>query len=172
MLKRATSFAVLLLGFCYWLPAQQAEKRGPSTPEERQRFVAITHKLEEAPLDESLHAEREWAFRWLTEVPDISAQICTGPLGGFLKKKYKYSSEIVLQLTLSSGVFVIEHPDQAQDASAQCLAGVEGALKAYQAILKVKPDARDKALDEVLDKQRNGKLADHVRDTTSQSSTK
>src|SRR5262249_36310206 len=87
------------------------------------------------------------------------------PLGDFMKKKYKYSPEITIQLTFSSGAFIIEHPDQAKDASAQCLAGVEGALRAYQSILKAKPDAHSKALDEVLEKQRNGKLADHVRDT-------
>lgn len=172
MLKRTICLAIVLVGVCYGATAQQAAQRGPSTEEERRRFVALAHKLEETPLEESLRPEREWGLRWLIEIPDITVQICTAPLGDYMKKKYKYSPEITLQLTFSSGAFIIEHPDQAKDASAQCLAGVEGALKAYQSILKVKPDAHSKALDELLDKQRDGKLANHVRDTTSQGGTK
>lgn len=172
MLNKAIFLATLTFGLCFAAQAQQQAQRGPSTPEERQRFVTLTHKMEDAPLDESLRSEREWALTWLVQIPDITVNICTAPLGDYMKKKYKYAPEITIQLTFSSGAFIIEHPDRAKDGYAQCLAGVEGALKAYQSILKVKPDAHSKALDELLDKQRNGKLAEHVQNVSSQSGTK
>lgn len=139
-------------------------QRGPSTAEERSRFVAIAQKLERAPLDPELRPEREWALRWLIEVPDVHVSVCTAPLGDFMKKKYKYSPEVVTQLTFSSGQFVIEHPDKAKDATAQYVAGVAGALSVYQSILKVKPEAKSRELDELILKQTQGTLAEFVRD--------
>jgi hypothetical protein len=159
---RKRIFAVITLLVLALTVVAQDAKRGPSTPEERKRFVAITHKMEQAPLDDSLRPETRWALVWLIEVPDVTASLCTAPLGDFMKKKYKYSPEIVTQLTFSSGAFVIEHLDKADDKGAQYVAGVEGALKAYSAILSVKPDAHSKALDELLQKQSQGQLADYV----------
>ena len=171
-MKTALSLVLVFLGVCAGRAVQQQAQRGPSTQEERQRFVAIAHKLEDAPLDESLRKEREWGLLWLIQVPDVSVAICTAPLGDFMSKKYKYSPEIVTQLTFSSGVFVIEHPDEAKDPPAQILAGVEGALKAYQSILKTNPKARAKALDDLLELQREGKLAEHVRESAAKGCAK
>src|SRR5579864_180963 len=56
--------------------AQDAPKRAPSTAEERQRFVALTHKLEQNPLDKSLYKEKIWATKFLEDVPDINVTIC------------------------------------------------------------------------------------------------
>ncbi len=166
-MKAALPLIVLILGTCVIGTCQQQAQRGPSTQEERERFIAIAHKMEAAPLDPSLRKEREWALLWLVQIPDITAEVCTAPLGDFMKKKYKYSPEIITQLTFSSGAFVIEHPGQSKDLPAQRLAAVEGALKAYKSILQAKPDAKSKSLDELLDKQHDGKLADHVKDTSS-----
>jgi len=160
--KTALSLVLALVGMCAGSAIQQQPQRGPSTPEERRRFAAIAHRMEEAPLDASLRKEREWGLQWLI---DVSVQICTAPLGDFMSRKYRYSPEIVTQLTFSSGAFIIEHPDEAGDIAAQRLAGVEGALKAYQSILKTNPSARSKPLDDLLEIQRQGKLAEHVRES-------
>ncbi len=151
---------VLLL--CCVVTAQE-QTRGPSTPEERAREVAITHKLEAAPLDESLRSDRQWAILWLVQVPDVNVKLCLSLLGDYMKSKYKYSPEIAAQLTLASAAFVIEHPEKADDPFAQYVAGVESVLKAYQAILKSKPEAKSKALDELLQKQDQKQLEDYVR---------
>jgi len=147
--------------------AQNGPTRGPSTPEERARLVAIAHKLEAAPLDESLISERQWAIMWLIQVPDLTVSVCSNVLGkDFLRTKYKYSSNVVAQLTLSSAAFIIEHPDQATDKVAVYTAGADGALKAYSAILKDNPKARYKALDEAVEKREQGQLADYVRENS------
>jgi hypothetical protein len=147
--------------------AQNTPARGPSTPEERAREVAITRKLEAAPLDNSLSAEREWALKWLIQIPDITVGLCTSVMGkDFLKTKYKYSSNLLVQFTLSSAAFIIEHPDQAGDKVAIYTAGEEGLLKAYAAILKDNPKAKWKALDEPVEKQGQGRLAEYVRENS------
>ena len=146
--------------------AQTGDKRGPSTPEERERFVKIVHKLEQSPLDKNLYPERAWALQWLVEVPDINVDVCTAPLGDFMKSNYKYASLIEGQFTFSMGVFVIEHLGKPADDVSSLVAGVEGALNAYKSILKSDPDAGSKALDNLLTKQRDGKLADFVRDSS------
>jgi hypothetical protein len=149
--------------FLSTLAVAQGAKRGPSTPEERQRFVTIAHKIEESPLDPSLVPEREWGLRWLIEVPDVNVNLCAAPLQEFVQTKYKYSRELVVQLTFSSGAFLIEHPDN-KDPDAQYVAGIEGVLKAYQSILKTKPDAKSKALDDLAQRQSQGTLSSYVRD--------
>jgi hypothetical protein len=129
--------------------------------------VALARKLEATPLDNSLKAEREWAVKWLIEVPDVSVSVCPAVLGkDFLKTKYKYSPELVTQLMLSSAAFVIEHPDQSKDKPAMYAAGAAGALKAYAAILKDDPKSKWKALDEPSGKQEQGQLADFVRENS------
>lgn len=146
--------------------AQGGSSRGPSTAEERERAVTIAQKLEAAPLDKNLRPDREWLLRWLIEVPDIHITLCTDVLGDFMKSKYRYSPEIVSQLTFSSAAFVIQHPDKSADKAAQHTAGVEGVLKAYVSILKSKPDAKSKPLDELVERQSQGQLADYVREAS------
>ena len=160
-----TWLMMLTIGLCG--AAQNSSARGPSTPEERARAVAIAHKLEAAPLDDSLTSEREWALKWLIEVPDLTVSLCTDILGkDFFKTKYKYRSNLVVQLTLSSAAFIIEHPDQAGDKVAVYTAGADGALKAYAAIVKDNPKATWKTLDEPMEKKGQGQLADFVRENS------
>ena len=66
------------------------------------------------------------------------------------------------QLLISSAAFLIEHPEQADNYRAQSIGGMEGVLKAYAAILKAEPQATAKSLDALLQKQREGKLAEAV----------
>lgn len=152
-----------MLTLCSLALAQDAEKRGPSTADERKRFLEITRKMADSPLDPALRADRDWALKWLIAIPDINVDVCNAPLGDFMNAEYKYTPQIVGQLTFSTGAFIIEHPDKAKDRGASYVAGTEGALHAYQSILKTEPDAKVKELDDLLEKQKQGKLADYVR---------
>jgi hypothetical protein len=167
MHRLAMAVVFMMLSMTLAGSAQNPPARGPSTPEERARLVAIAHKLEAAPLDPSLKADRQWAILWLIQVPDLTVSLCPNVLGkDYLKTKYKYSPELTGQLTLSSAAFIIEHPDKASDKLAQYTAGAEGALKAYGAILKDNPKAKYKALDEAVARQEQGQLADFVRENS------
>lgn len=145
---------------------QQDQKRAPSTPEERKRFVALVHKLEKTPLDQSLNSEVSWALKWLQDVPDVNVNLCFDPLGPFVLEENRYDSRIRGQFVLGMGVFLIEHPQKTADVSATYLAGVESALKAYKSIVKSKPEAKSHGLDDLLSKQDDGQLADFVRDAS------
>lgn len=165
-MRYGLSLLATMLLFLSLCAAQQGQKqRGPSTAEERARFVSIAHEYEVNPLDPAVKKDQEWAILWLIEVPDIHTKLCTDALGkAYNKENYTYAPTIVTQMLLSSGAFVIENPEKAKDDKAQYLAGVEGVLKAYQSIIKEQPQTRSKALDDLLQKQSQGELPDFVRD--------
>ena len=169
-MRRASLIALILVSSSVFsvLLAQNEPKRAPSTAEERQRFISITHKLEQEPLDKSLYPEVKWAKKWLEDVPDVNVTVCAPFLFGvdFVREENKYAAQLSYQATFAEGVYIIEHPDKKSDTTAQYVAGVESALRAYGAILKSDPSAKSKALDELLEKQKQGKLADFVRDAS------
>ena len=141
-----------------------AQKRGPSTPEERAQAVRLTRALEADPLSKDAKDARRWLLVWLADVPDISVTICTDYLKPLFDKDKNYSSEIVFQHTVSSAAFIIEHPEQATDDIAVNKAGLEGSLKAYEAILKAKPKAKWPFLDELIERRDKGTLEEYVRE--------
>jgi len=169
-MRKAILFSFLLFSLlAVTLAAAQDEpKRAPSTAEERQRFLALTRKLEQNPLDKSLYDDKKWAKDWLRDVPDINVNVCAPLMFGmqFVLEQNQYTPQLSYQATFGSAAYIIEHPDKAADTAAQFVAGVESALKAYSAILKSDPQARSKALDSLLEKQKQGKLAEFVHDAS------
>jgi hypothetical protein len=107
-----------------------------------------------------VNKQGEAAFKRLSDVHDVHVLLCPALLSEFNGMKYVYAHTITRQYMLASGAFQIENPDKAADAKATALAGVESVLKTYQAILQQKPDAKAKALDDLLKKQSQGKLKD------------
>lgn len=160
------SLAVILLSFLACAQDQAAPKRGPSTPEERKRFVALVQKLEQSPLDQGLRPEVVWAEKWLNDVPDINVTVCPVPLGRFVEENYKYAGHISVQFAFGMAVYLIQHPDKAADKSAQYLAGVQESLRTYKSILKSQPRAQSGALDELVAKEAEGTLTDFVREAS------
>jgi hypothetical protein len=171
-MRKAALISFLMLSVMAASFAQDEPKRAPSTAQERQRFLALTRKLEQSPLDKSLYDEKAWAKQWLEDIPDINVNICAPVLFGtdFLREQagepYKYTPQLSYQATFGEAAYIIEHPDKKGDTTAQYVAGVESALKAYSAILKTDAAAKSKSLDDLLEKQKQGKLADFVRDSS------
>ena len=161
-------FFMLALAAAFAAQDEPKPKRAPSTAEERQRFAALTHKLEQTPLDKSLYKDKIWAKQWLEDVPDINVNICAPILFGldFVAEQNRYTPQLSYQATFGSATYIIEHPDKKGDTAAQYVAGVESALKSYSAIVKDEPQAKSKALDGLLEKQKQGKLADFVHNAS------
>jgi len=149
--------------FLLTTPSMFAQKRGPSTPEERKRAVEIATLLENDPLNKDEKALSRELLMWLIDVPDISVKLCTNVLGDYKKIKGDYAPTITAQLTFSEAKFIIEHPEQANDEYQLYLAGVEGVLKTYQNIKKAKPKVKIEPLDDLLAKQQAGELAGFVK---------
>ena len=142
----------------------QSFERSPSSAKDRQRVVTIAHKMEEKPLDNGQQSDREWALKWVIDVPDIHVDLCPEVLGDFTASEYKYRTLITVQLTLSSAAFLIQHPDKNEDQVAEFTAGVEGVLRAYKSILHSHPRERSPDLDDLMNKQKSGQLADFIKD--------
>lgn len=134
-----------------------------STPEERAQWIEVTHQLESAPLDEGVNQRAEAAFKRLSEVHDVHVLLCPALLSEFNGMKYAFAHTITRQYMMASGAFQIENPDKAADGKATALAAVESVLKTYQSILKQKPQAKAKLLDDLLKKQGQGKLNDALK---------
>lgn len=162
MLKRTSLLVVGLTLICFASSAF-SQKRGPSTPEERKRAVEMAAFLEEKPLAKEAKDYRAALLYFLAGVPDITVKLCTHVLGESKRVKGDYDSELVGQLAFSQAKFIIENPDKAQDESAVYLAGVEGVLRTWQAIKAAKPKAKFLLMDELLQKQQAGTLADYVK---------
>jgi hypothetical protein len=162
MLRRITYCLSLIL---LLTSAAVAQKRGPSTPEERAQTIRLAHALENDPLNDSAKDARSWLIIFLTDVPDVNITVCPSLLGDLLGTKKNYASELVVQPMFSEAAYIIEHPEKANDETAVHLAGVEGALRTYESILKAKPKAHHKFLDDLIVKRDKGELAAYVGET-------
>lgn len=163
---RTIKFSCRLVPVCLVLlcalQVHQAQTRGPSTPEERAKVIELTRWLEQNPLAENALANRQWLRQWITDVPDIRFKVCSELIGPGLGDNYPYSQEINLQTLFSGAALTLEHQDKARDDAAVFTAGIEGALRVYEVLLKSKPDARSALLDDLLAKRDRGELAHHI----------
>ncbi len=144
-------------------PRLCATERGPSTPEERAKVVDLVHKLETDPLNPEAEQWRVWLAQWIDEVPDIVVPVCPGLLPQLLRSQRNYSHELAMQVVYSSAAFIVQHPKEQVDQQAVFVAGVEGALKSYEAILKARPRARWFFLDNLIQMRNKGELKEYLR---------
>ena len=142
--------------------------RGLSTPEERAKAINIARLLERDPLAKDAPANRQWLLNWMIEVPDIRFKLCVGLLDPGVGDQYRYSAEVNQQVTFSAAAFRLEHPDNLRNDTGAYLAGVEGALRVYETLVKSAPDAKLAFLDDLVAKRDRGVLADHVTQLANQ----
>jgi hypothetical membrane protein len=136
--------------------------RGLSTSEERAKAINIARSLERDPLAKDAAANRQWLLNWIIEVPDIHFKSCVGLLSPGVGSHYRYSTEVNQQIIFSAAAFKLENPDHLRNDTGAYIAGVEGALRAYEILIKSTPDAKLAFLDDLVAKRDRGELADHV----------
>lgn len=161
-LSQAIRLGTVLLAVLAAVSPSRASKA--STPEERAKAVSIARALEAEPLGKQAKEQRRWIVNWLIEVSDINVKACTNLLGPAGGAKKNYDSELFGQTLASAAAFVITNPDKAKNDIAVYGAALEGALKAYESILKAEPKARSPFLDDLLVKREQGQLAGYVRE--------
>jgi hypothetical protein len=161
---RTISILILLFGMIS-ARAARAQERGPSTPEERARAVKVSRDLENDPLGKDATEQRDWIYKWIERIPDITVNVCDDFFDKVPNPPRGHSREIMMQMTISSAAFMIEHPDKVKDEQAIALAGLLGSLKAYQAILKQDPAARWPYVDKLIVMREEGKLDDYIGET-------
>jgi hypothetical protein len=163
-MRKAVHVALIIFTFVCLGSAQDEPKRAPSSAEERKRFIEVTKKLEQDPLDDRLRADRSWALKWLEDVPDINVNMCSSVMGDLGHSRYRYAPQLGAQFGLEMAVFLIEHPNQSGDLNAQYMAGLQGALRAYKNILKTQPMAVSAQMEALINLQDKGKLEEYVRE--------
>jgi hypothetical protein len=146
---------VMMAGIC------SAADRGPSTPDERERAVRAAALLQTDPLSATARSEREWGILWLIQVPDVSVSMCLHPKE---PRKYKFSGELTAAHMMSMAAFVIQNPAQAKDQSAMWRAGTEGMLRAYEAMVKENPKAKNAWYDALLQQRDLESLRSYLAD--------
>jgi TPR repeat protein len=142
-----------------WVERGPRPSRGPSTPEERAYAILLTRTLEKDPISLDASAARAWLGTWWDEVPDIAVRPCN-LVDAPNHEPYEYGKELYEQITYSEGAFILENPVTSTDWNAAFLAGMNGALRAYESILKQNPTAKSAFLDDLRLQRDNGQLAD------------
>lgn len=143
-------------------PVAATAQRGPSTLEERKQALEYIHHFEADPLNPNLQTEKEWLTVWMIQVPDIHVSVC---LILDLPKGDKKDSQTLFNAMFFTQIrFVLENPYKQKNELAQYLAGVEGALRTYELLLKSKPKDRQPFLDDLIQRREAGTLAQWVKE--------
>jgi hypothetical protein len=177
MTKRLFSLLLLIV-----LTGPALSVRAVQKDDEVESFLKAAKFLEEKPLDKSAKELRGQALKWLIVTDKVSVSLCSLLISGS-EKKYKYNAEIFNQYTLGMAAFKLSNPDKAKgpkpsalspekipetrilnssDEDAAQLAGIESAIKAYEAILAEQPKAKSVLMDDLLAKRAAGTLAKYV----------
>jgi hypothetical protein len=141
-------------------------ERGPSTVKERTKALRLVRELEAGPLGARATEARRWLALWLVDVPDLQVSYCADVLGGDRGARQRVRPELLAQIPWSGAAFLIENPEKKGAKAEVYTAGGEGALRAYEAMLRVKPDQRSPLLDDLLARRAAGGLAAYVAETS------
>jgi hypothetical protein len=164
-IRRLTSALLLLAAMTSTTHAQQQPPRGPSTAEERATALHDIADLKEHPLGPDARAERRWLTAWIAAVPDVQVSMCTSFFPTLPKNNQQDSTILTLQMVYSSTGYVIEHMQGKLDVNAEYLAGVEGALAAYEHLVEAKPEDREPDLDALIKRRDAGTLPAYIKAT-------
>lgn len=153
MKKLSILFALLLICLTAQFAFAQSQKE-----KDRASFISNAKLLERKPFDPNAAAAREWGFKWLVETDDVSVTLCSETMKLIPEKKNKFKSELLMQFNFGMAVFKLENPDKKTDEAAATLAGLESALRTYEAMVAENEKAKNAEMDALLAKRSNGEL--------------
>jgi hypothetical protein len=153
--------AVLLL-----LPSAGWAERGPSTPKERTKALRLIRQLEADPAGSEARESRRWLALWLLDIPDLRVRYCAEVVGGSRAARDRIRPDLLAQIPWSGVAFLIENPDKQGAKTEVYTAGLLGALRAYEALLRDRPEQRSPLFDDLLAKRDAGELAAFVAETS------
>lgn len=164
MLPTSRCIPVLLAGLLA-LPLS-ARGRGPSTPEERARALALAVSSSKDPLA-ALAQDGRWFDQWMDEVPDLNfhpeapARWCAEAAQGDLRRVLRFEYE------LGGVAYQIQHqiaqPRTLEEKLAVHQAALESVLRAYESLRDRRPGNRSAKMDEALAMRNKGELPAFVK---------
>lgn len=153
MKKLPIIFALLVIAIGAQITFAQSQKE-----KDRTAFISNTKLLEKKPFDAGAPAARQWGFKWVADTDEVTVGLCSETMKLIPEKKNKFKSELFLQFTFGMALFQLEHPDQKSDEVAGAVAGLESALRAYEAMVAENDKAKNEGMDALLAKRSNGGL--------------
>lgn len=165
LLRRTCAFLALATG----LAAPAWAERGPSTPEERDRVVALAAAANRDPVGVMTSADGRWFMQWSDEIPDymfgpdkVAFWMESGAAKGDMRRVLRFHH------MLSSAAYQVQHQvfDPEKDAlqmEAKTIAAIDGLLRAYESLKDKRPENRSEALDNAIAMRDQGKLAAFVQ---------
>ena len=139
----------------------RAEGRGPSTPPERDRVLALAGDAGKDPLA-AYARDGRWFDQWLDQIPDITfgpaapARWCESHAKGDLRRLMRFEYE------LGGVAYQIQNQipkaQSREEKLAVHQAALEQVLKAYASLRDAKPENRSPEMDEALAQRDAGKL--------------
>ena len=164
MTSRKIAAAVVMCGLLLASPISFAQdRRGPSTPQERLQALQYIHSWQADPLGPEAKDQFGWVFKWAADVPDFTVHGCW-IFDKLPKGDKKDSATIVGGMFMAQIAFAIENPDKKDDRLAEYQAGVEGALRVYEALVRANPKDRQPYLDDLIARRDAGTLAQFVKE--------
>jgi hypothetical protein len=160
-MKRSQRISLVLLLTLLLISPVLGSSKQPRVQNEPEMLIKTVSLLEQKPLDKEVGKMREWALKWVIETDKVSVSVCSAMIAG-LEEKYKYKSDVFMQYTLAIAAFKLANPDKANNEAATQLAGVESAIKFYDAILKEKPKAKSPFMDDLVTRRAAGSLNEYV----------
>jgi hypothetical protein len=125
---------------------------------EKENVVAAARALETAPLASGTSKMAERALKWTVETTEISLIACGNTFTLFSDPKNKDASSLMtMGYMIGMAAYKIQNPTK--DENSIQLAGLETALKAYEAALKEKPKTKSEKADALLGQRSKGELA-------------
>lgn len=142
--------AILIVAFAAQVSFAQNEK---------ELVIKTAQALATAPLDKETKKMEEKALKWTIETDDVHLIACGGVFSLFSDKKNKNSPDMTSAYMIGMAAFKLENPAKASDENATQLAGLELALKVYEALIKEKPKTKHDVIEALLVKRNSGELA-------------
>jgi hypothetical protein len=137
------------------LTAQSALAQG-----EKELVIRTAKALATAPLEKETQRMEEKALRWTIETNDVHLIACGGVFSMFSDKKNKNSPDMTSAYMIGMAAFRLENPTK--DENATQLAGLELALKVYEALVQDKPKNKHDGIEALIAKRDKGELAGAV----------
>lgn len=133
----------------------------PATPSlEHKHWADVTHKFETDPLDEDAAHDAALVVSDIAISNDFHVVMCGTLYTEFNESTYHYHAPVRLLYMLGAVTYQVESGKL--DSETTNLYALHSVLKGYAAILREKPDAHDKQLDELARLDAKNKLADYI----------
>src|SRR6202023_2352717 len=159
--QQPEQFSDYLQEKCLWPNQALNRPKGPTTAEEKQRFLELAYRLQQTPLDPALRPEFQELLAVMADAADFTVYMCTACMPWIREEpEYKYGPDLLALDVMSMTAYILQNPITGKKGPAHNRAGLTATLRGYEAILKQAPSAHSRVLDDLLSLEKQGKLND------------